>query len=185
MPIAESDFDAIPDDLTDFEVESETFGEAPDWLTKNIEKTKSRFKRDKDAPRRVGRRRNLTEPLADQIVFAGTMLAFMRPITGIAVTDQAHDVAEALNEMAKTDDRLYRMLEKITTSGRYGKLVSATLPIAAAAYIETFPNSTGLLTVQASAIVERGLSDTAVNRIADLLEKKQQRAAQNQGLSVA
>ena len=177
MPIVETDFEEVPDDLS--ELGDEISGEPPDWLAKNMEKARGRFRRDKEAPRPRGRRKNLTEPLADQITWAGTILAFVRPITGIAVTDQAKEVAEALNEMAKTNDRLYRMLERMTTSGKYGKLASATLPIAAAAYIETFPNSTGLLTSQAVSIVERGLSEKAVERISVLLEKK------TEGLKVA
>lgn len=172
MPILETDDLELPD--LDSEVGEES-GETPDWLSRNVEKAKSRFGRSDREPRRIGRKKNLTEPLADQIVFAGTFLSFVRPMTGLAVVDQAEDLAKALNDVAKTNDRLYRTLERLTTSGKYGKLVTATMPIAAAAYIETFPNDSGFLATQAVNVMERGLSESTMDKMVGLLEKAQQK----------
>jgi hypothetical protein len=120
---------------------------------------------DKEPPKRTpGRKKNLTEPLANQITWLGTGVTFMRPITGIAIIDKADDVAAALNELAKANPRLYAVLEKLVSGNEWGKLVTACMPIAAAAFVESQPNS-GFLSLQAVNIMERGLSEKALEQI--------------------
>ncbi len=164
MPILDDDV-LLDDDISDDPPEvtvSET-----DWsFLPGLKTTKRRFGRgDREPPKRTpGRKKNLTEPLANQITWLGTGVTFVRPITGIAIIDKADDVAAALNDLAKANPRLYAVLEKMVSGNEWGKLVTACMPIAAAAFVEAQPNA-GMLTMQAANIMERGLSEKALEQI--------------------
>jgi hypothetical protein len=164
MPILEDD---VLDDTDIVDLPPEETVSETDWsFLPGLKQTKRRFGRsDKEPPKRSpGRKKNLTEPLANQITWLGTGVTFMRPITGIAIIDKADDVAAALNELAKANPRLYAILEKMVSGNEWGKLVTACMPIAAAAFVESQP-SAGFLSLQAVNIMERGLSARALEQI--------------------
>ncbi len=166
MPILEDDV-FIEDDVSDLPPETTVSDTDWSWLpgVGTPSKRKLFGRGDKEPPKaKPGRKRNLTEPLANQITWLGTGVTFVRPITGIAIIDKADDVAAALNELAKSNPRLYAILEKMTSGNEWGKLVTACMPIAAAAFVEAQPNA-GMLTMQAANIMARGLSDKALAQI--------------------
>lgn len=137
-------------------------------------KSKRLFGKSKEdrapAPRRPGRRKSLKEPVADGLTTLGGVLAFVRPITGLAMIDRADKIAEALNDIAKDNDALYRFLERMTTGGKWGALATASFPVVCAAYIET-TGGAGMMGAQATLIMSNGLSDATMEKVMKFLQE--------------
>lgn len=121
------------------------------------------------APRKPGRRKNLTPAVESGLTQLGAVLSFVRPITGLALIDRSDKIAEALNEIAKENEALYRFLERMTTGGKWGQLATASFPMVCAAYIETTGGG-GMLGAQAALIMRNGLSETTMEKVLTFME---------------
>jgi hypothetical protein len=130
-----------------------------------------RAKEDKAPPaKKPGRKKNLAGPVEDGLTTLGGVLAFVRPITGLALIDRADKIAEALNDIAKDNDALYRFLERMTTGGKWGALATASFPVVCAAYIETTGGG-GMMGAQAALIMRNGLSDTTMEKVLSFIQE--------------
>lgn len=127
-------------------------------------------KADETPKRKPGRKKNLTQPITDGITTLAAVLSFVRPITGFAMIDRAEDIAEALNDLAKDNEALYRMLERMTTGGKWGALATASFPVVCAAYVETTGGQSYLGT-QATHIMANGLSDATMAKILTVMDR--------------
>ena len=130
-----------------------------------------RHKEDKAPKARATRKKNLTSPVTDGLTTLGGILTFVRPITGVALIDRAPLIADALNDIAKDNDALYKFLERMTTGGKWGTLATASFPVICAAYVET-TGGQGMLGSQATMIMANGLSDKTMEKILGFMEKE-------------
>lgn len=114
---------------------------APDAVPKSV--TAGPPKKPKTAP---GRKRSLTGELEGLIGFAGGGWAFAEvatyvrangtpppreePNCGRVLQEQAHAIAEALNQVAQTNPGVYRFLAGLSKTGGWGGVMLAFFPVA-------------------------------------------------------
>jgi hypothetical protein len=71
----------------------------------------------------------LVKPLTDLYVAAGTMLLPISPAVGTAFVQNAQPCAESLDELARTNPAVRRVLMSLLTTGAWGKVIAAHFPI--------------------------------------------------------
>lgn len=88
-----------------------------------------------DRKPKTGRKKSLKRPLTDLITSVGTGVAILNQADGIAIINGAEPLADALNNVAKDNDAVYRNLERMVTGSAWGGVFMALggilLPIAA------------------------------------------------------
>lgn len=75
------------------------------------------------------RKKNLTKPLTGFISTVGTMVSIANTADGLAILNGAERLAEALNNVAKENDRVYKALMTMIEVSVWGELTGATLAI--------------------------------------------------------
>jgi hypothetical protein len=82
----------------------------------------------------TGRKKSLKKPLADLFTNVGTGVALINQADGLAIINGADNLADALNNVAKDNDAVYRNLERMVTGSAWGGVFMALggilLPIA-------------------------------------------------------
>lgn len=87
-----------------------------------------RIVRDDDAPKEY-RPGILVKPLTDLYVALGTMMYPVSQPVGTAFIQNAGPCAESLDELARTNPAARRFLMSLLTTGAWGKVIAAHLPI--------------------------------------------------------
>lgn len=84
----------------------------------------------------------------------GTILMIKDPHCGMAIIQSAPDAAEALEELAKTNPSMRRVLMSVIATNSYGKIVAAHLPIFMAVFAHHIaPKMNGLDAEQAENLM--------------------------------
>jgi hypothetical protein len=87
-----------------------------------------RIVRDEEAPPEY-RAGILVKPLTDLYVAIGTMLLPITTPVGTAFVQNAQPCAESLDELARTNPAVRKVLMSLLTTGAWGKVIAAHFPI--------------------------------------------------------
>jgi hypothetical protein len=71
----------------------------------------------------------LAAPLKDMYILVGAMLSPVDPVCGGAIIQQAPDCAKALENLAKQNPEVRRVLVALVSTSAYGAVVTAHIPI--------------------------------------------------------
>lgn len=76
-----------------------------------------------------GRSKNLTPKLEDFFTSIGTVVYAVNATDGAAILQGTPNLAKSLNELAKEDERVRRVLERMLTGSAYGAVFMSTAAI--------------------------------------------------------
>lgn len=88
-----------------------------------------RERKPSNARTSTGRKKSLTKPLTGTFATIGTMVSIANPTDGAIIIQGSERLAEALNNLAKENDRVYRALSAMIEVSVWGEVGGAVLAI--------------------------------------------------------
>jgi hypothetical protein len=138
MPPRARNVKAAEDALKDFNVDNvkvsdKTFDE------KEPDSSAPFTKLDPELPPTSKRTTKIAKELANMYTMVGTTVYMVNPRIGVTIINKADDCASALDDLARTNPRVRRALERMLTTSAYSAVITAHLPIVVAVATEYVP----------------------------------------------